>query len=66
MKNLPDAMLENHGSITLLRPFTLKARHWCAEHLPDDAQHWGEATVIEARYVKDIALGMLAEGLVLA
>ena len=66
MKELPDAMLENHGSITLLRPLTLKARHWCAEHLPDDAQHFGEATVVEARYVQDIALGMLADGLVLA
>ena len=32
-------------------------------YLPDDAQWWGRAVVIEPRYVGDIAQGMANSGL---
>lgn len=50
----------------LLHPFTEAARNWVAEHIPDDAQLFGEAVVIEHRYIGDIVRGIVADGLEVA
>jgi hypothetical protein len=63
-----DFTLENHGSLFLLRPLDSVAREWMNEHLPVDSpetQFWGEAIVIEPRYLEPIIEGILADGLVL-
>ena len=60
---LPDFTLANHFSICLLQPVTEAARNWIDEHIPDDAQVFGSAIVIEPRYVRDILLGVQADGL---
>jgi hypothetical protein len=58
-----DIRFDNHGSIWLANPLTEAGRDWMSEHLPDDAQTWGEAVVIEPRYVADIAQGARDDGL---
>jgi hypothetical protein len=64
----PDFKLENHGSLFLLRPLNSAANGWMQDHLPVDSpetQFWGEAIVIEPRYLEPIVDGILADGLVL-
>jgi hypothetical protein len=66
--NTPDFELENHGSLFLLRPLTSAAKEWMGEHLPVDSpetQFWGDAIVIEPRYLEPIIEGILADALVL-
>jgi hypothetical protein len=62
----PDFLVENHGSVFLLRHRTPAARAWVWEHLPRDRQTWGDATIIEHRYICDIVAGAQAAGLVVA
>jgi hypothetical protein len=59
----PDFFVENHGSIFLLRPVTPPARAWVSEHIPEDAQFFGEAVCVEHRYVADIVAGIRECGL---
>jgi hypothetical protein len=66
--NTPDFVLENHGSLFLLRPLNSAAKEWTQDHLPVDSpetQFWGEAIVIEPRYVAPIVDGIIGDGLVL-
>jgi len=58
-----DFYVQNEGSIFLLHPLTTAARAWIAEHLPEDAQTFGRATVVEHRYISDIVAGIKADGL---
>lgn len=60
----PDAVVANEGSVVLLYPKTDAAHAWIEEHLPEDRQMFGTATVIEHRYAGDIINGMLDSGLV--
>jgi hypothetical protein len=64
----PQFELENHGSLFLLRPLDSIAQEWMNEHLPvgsPETQFWGEAIVIEPRYVTTIVDGIIGDGLVL-
>lgn len=58
-----DVNVENHGSIVLVRPLTAQACQWCDDHIPDDAQWFGKAVVVEPRYVAAIVQGMQNDGL---
>jgi hypothetical protein len=63
-----DFALANHGSLFLLRPLNSSAKDWMNDHLPMDSeetQFWGDAIVIESRYVSPIVDGIIADGLVL-
>jgi hypothetical protein len=63
-----DFQLENHGSLFLLRPVNLAAQEWMEEHLPMDnpeTRFWGDAIVVEPRYIGSIAEGILADGFTL-
>lgn len=60
----PDIRIENHGSVVLLRPVSGAATNWMEDHLPADAQRWGDAVVVEPRYVQPILDGMMNDGLV--
>ncbi len=51
------------GSIILLFPRTPAAHDWVSEHIPSDAQWFGNGIVIEHRYFDDIALGISMDGL---
>ena len=59
----PDFVCENHLSIFLLRPISTAAFAWIEEHLPPDRLLFGNATVIEPRYVWAILLGLQEDGL---
>jgi hypothetical protein len=59
----PDFVCENHLSLFLLRPLSPAAFDWIEENLPLDRLTWGNATVIEPRYVWNIILGIQESGL---
>ena len=63
----PDVLVENHGSIFLLRPLTEFAREWVNEHIGQDNgyQPYWPTVVIEPRYCEDLLNGIAADGLVL-
>lgn len=63
---MTDIAIQNHGSIVLLRPCTPAGDAWLDEHLAEDRQRWGAATVCEPRYVRDIVDGARDDGLVVA
>ncbi len=58
-----DLYIENHGSIFLLYPVSEAGTEWIEEHIPDDAMIWGDAVVVEHRYIADIAEGVMDDGL---
>ena len=61
-----DFCVENHGSIFLLRPLSLSADLWVKDHIPEDAQYFGNAVVVEHRYISDIVDGIRNDGLAVA
>jgi hypothetical protein len=62
----PDFTVDNHGTIFLLRPESDAGREWIRDNIPADAQMWGEAIVVEHRYIEDIVAGARADGLEVA
>jgi hypothetical protein len=54
----PDFLLENHFSIFLLRPISSAGFAWIEEHLSPDRITFGNAVVIEPRYVWAILVGL--------
>ena len=58
-----DFRCEHHGSVFLLFPRTESAHSWIEENLPTDAQWFGNALVIEHRYVWAILEGIQNDGL---
>lgn len=65
MDEYADVLVEDHGSLVMLRPCTDFGREWMDEHLPDDAPMLGSAVAVEPRYIDPILVGMLDDGLVL-
>jgi hypothetical protein len=45
-----DFVVENHGTIFLLRPITDAAKDWIDQHLPEDSQRFGDAVVVECGF----------------
>jgi hypothetical protein len=61
----PDILVENHGSIFLLRPITSVGQDWLKENVVGgETQVFGNAVVCEPRFVMNIVNGARAEGLV--
>lgn len=60
---MSDFILSGGGTVYLLLPVTESAKAWADENLPDDAQMLGSAIAVEHRYVRDIANGIIADGL---
>jgi hypothetical protein len=58
--------VENHGSLTLIRPHTRAARDWIRDNVEDTAHYFGAALAVEPRYVPRLVEGMIAAGLVIA
>ncbi len=51
------------SSLFLLEARTDAAQDWADAHLPDDAQTFGLAIVVEHRFISDIVAGIQADGL---
>jgi hypothetical protein len=61
----PDVLIENHGTIFLVRPLSGVARAWVEEHIGqgNGYQPCWPTVVVEPRYLDDIIEGMRADGL---
>jgi hypothetical protein len=62
----PDFICENHSSVFLLRPVSPAAFSWIEEHLSPGRLMFGNAVVIEPKYVWAILVGLQDDGLVVA
>lgn len=58
-----DLEFQNHGSIFVVVPFTEAGKDWLDENVGGDALTWGRGVVVEPRYVEDILVGAVDEGL---
>jgi hypothetical protein len=60
-----DFLIENHGSILLLKPLTPSATSWIGEHISQDNgyQPYFPTVVVEHRYIADIVAGIQNDGL---
>jgi hypothetical protein len=60
-----DFIVENHGSIILLRPITDAAREWVQEHIGEDNgyQPYWPTVLVEPRYLGPIIDGIVEHGL---
>jgi hypothetical protein len=58
-----DFLCENHGSIFLLRPASPAANSWISDHLAEDHMTFGDAVVVEHRYIWAILEGIRNDGL---
>jgi hypothetical protein len=58
-----DIHIQSEGSIILFHPLTQAAVDWIAENVQGDAQWFGTALVVEHRYARDLAAGMMEAGL---
>ena len=62
-----DILVENHGSVFLLRPTSPVGQAWLQENvIGEKTQLFGNAVVCEPRFVSDIVFGARGEGLVVA
>lgn len=61
-----DFLCENHGSIFLLHPVSPASFDWIESHLPSDRSTFGNAVVVEPRYVWAILAGLQEDGLTAA
>ncbi len=61
----PDFVLENHGSIFLIKPLTPSAISWIENHIGQDNgyQPYFPTVVVEHRYIADIVAGIQSDGL---
>jgi hypothetical protein len=60
-----DILVENHGSVFLLRPVSPVGQAWLQENVVgEESQHFGNAVVCEPRYVANIVFGARGQGLV--
>ena len=46
----------------MLEPLSDDAQNWIEEHIPGDAQYFGNSVAIEHRYVIDVIDGIHADG----
>lgn len=59
----PDFLVADHGTIFLLTAATEQAREWADQNLPEDRTEFGNAIVVEHRYIGDIVEGAVNDGL---
>jgi len=61
---MADLSIMNEGNIYILFANSDAGKAWVAEHIPADAQRWGNnGVVVEHRYIGDIAQGAANDGL---
>ncbi len=58
-----DLLVYGSGSVYLLRPVSHRGVAWVAERIAPDAIWFGGAVVVEHRYIHDIVVGAVADGL---
>jgi hypothetical protein len=59
---VPDVLVSNEGTLFLFTPVSDLARLWLVSNVQHDAQWFGQALVVEHRYARDLALGLMEAG----
>ena len=61
-----DIVVENHGSVFLLRPISDSGREWIEQNITErnGFQPYWPTVVVEPRYISDIVSGIQADHLV--
>jgi hypothetical protein len=62
--HLPDVLITREGSLFLVAGTSREGRRWLDENTDVEAQRWGNAVVVEHRYVEELFNGMVDDGLV--
>ena len=64
----PDFLVENHGSILILKPLSPSAVAWIEEHIGHDNgyQPHFPTVVVEPRYIAEIVQGIQNDGLLVS
>ena len=58
-----DALVVNHGSLSLVHLHTAEARQWVEDNVLEGAQFFAGNLVVEHRYIDDLVDGMALDGL---
>jgi hypothetical protein len=61
--DMADLLVHGCGTVHLLRPITSAGAAWVDENIPEDATWFGGAVAVEHRYIRDIIIGAVADGL---
>jgi hypothetical protein len=62
----PDFLIENHGSLFLVRGQNTYATDWLIEHTDDSSQWLGAALAVEHRYIHDLVAHLQSDGFIVA
>lgn len=60
---MADLLVHGGGTVYLLRPVSPAGAAWVDEHIPGDATWFGGAVAVEHRYIRDIVVGAVSDGL---
>jgi hypothetical protein len=63
VSDAPDFHLAVDGSMGRLMPLSQAAEDWIVANIPEDAQRWGSAVIIDHRAVDDIIEKLAEAGL---
>ncbi len=58
-----DLIVYGSGTVYLLRPTSPSGEAWVKEHIQPDALWFGGGVVIEHRYIRDIVVRAISDGL---
>jgi hypothetical protein len=58
----PDFIVNKQGGLVLFWPQHDRAKEWLTQTAPEEAQFWGDALVVELRYIEDVADAMREAG----
>ncbi len=58
-----DLIVHGGGTVYVLRPTTPTGEAWIKEHIQPDALWFGGGVVVEHRFIRDIVLGAISDGL---
>jgi hypothetical protein len=60
----PDFIVSDHGSLLLVTAQNASADRWLKSSTGDEAQWFGNALVVEPRYIADLVAGLENDGYV--
>ena len=60
---MADFSVNNQGNIFLLTAKSEAGQEWIAEYIGGDVQMFGDAIVVDHRYISDIVQGIMEDGL---
>ncbi len=60
---MADLLVHGGGTVYQLRRVSPAGTAWIDEHIPEDATWFGNAVAVEWRFIRDVVLGAVADGL---